>query len=69
VDGSSTTPIAHPIPVARQMLGGLGVTKIYELLKAGDLDGFTIGRSRFITDESIRRLVAKRLAAERKSAA
>ena len=39
-----------------------GNTRLYELLKAGELESFLDGRSRKITAESIRRYIARRLA-------
>ena len=43
-----------------------GYDKIYDLIKAGELDSFLEGRSRKITMESIERLIQKRLAAASK---
>jgi hypothetical protein len=40
-----------------------GTTRLYELLDNGELESFLDGRSRKITVESIRRYIAKRLAA------
>jgi len=40
-------------------------TRGYELIAAGELESFRDGRSRKITVESIHRLIARRLAAER----
>jgi hypothetical protein len=41
---------------------GCGITRLYELLNAGELDSFLDGRTRKITTASIRLYVAKRLA-------
>ena len=40
---------------------GCGVTKGYELIAAGELDTFKIGRATRITTESIRAYVARQL--------
>jgi len=39
----------------------VGVTKGYELINSGELESFTIGRSRKITMASIKALIARRL--------
>ena len=44
-------------------------TRGYELIAAGELESFRDGRSRKITVESIHRLIARRLAAEREATA
>ena len=49
--------------VAWKMLG-CSNTRGYELLKAKELDSFLDGRSRKITIDSIRRYIARRLAAD-----
>jgi hypothetical protein len=49
--------------VAWKMLG-CSNTRGYELIKAKELDSFRDGRSRKITVDSIRRYVARRLAAD-----
>jgi len=41
---------------------GVGVTKGYELINAGELTAFKLGRSTLITTESLKAFVAKRLA-------
>lgn len=46
---------------------GVGITKGYELIGSGDLVAFKIGRSTRITAESVKALVAKRVA-ERETA-
>lgn len=40
---------------------GVGVTKGYELLAAGELDSFTVGRARRITTASIEAYVARQI--------
>lgn len=42
-----------PIPEARQRLGGIGHTTVYELIKRGDIVKVNIGRRGFITSESL----------------
>ncbi|HKX78229.1 MAG TPA: hypothetical protein VJM34_06910 [Novosphingobium sp.] len=56
-------PIAVIPKVAFDAIG-VGVTKGYELLAAGELESFTIGRSRRITVASIEAFIARRLEAE-----
>lgn len=43
---------------------GVGVTKGYELLNAGELESFTVGRARRVTTASIRAFVARQLQQE-----
>ncbi|MBF9315817.1 helix-turn-helix domain-containing protein [Mycobacteroides chelonae] len=43
-----------PIPEARQILGGIGHSTVYELVKRGEITKVNIGRRGFITAESIR---------------
>ncbi|RIV75665.1 helix-turn-helix domain-containing protein [Pelagerythrobacter aerophilus] len=40
---------------------GVGVTKGYELINAGELQTFKIGRATRVTTESVRAYVARRL--------
>jgi excisionase family DNA binding protein len=58
--GAVTEPIVVKPKVACVMLG-CGITRLYELLAAGELDSFRDGRNRKITVESIRRYVTRRL--------
>jgi excisionase family DNA binding protein len=58
--GERPDPIGVPPKEAWRMLGCSNSTG-YELLAAGELDSYTIGRARRITVESIRRLVIRRL--------
>lgn len=41
------------IPEARHLLGGIGHTTIYELIKGGEIAKVNIGRRGFITSESL----------------
>ena len=47
-------PVLHPIS-RFCTLYGIGRTKAYELINAGDLDTVKIGRKRLITEASARR--------------
>jgi hypothetical protein len=42
-----------PIPEAPRRLGGLGLTKTYELIKHGELVKVNIGRRGFVTSKSL----------------
>jgi hypothetical protein len=42
-----------PIPEARQLLGGIGHTTVYELIKRDEITKVNIGRRGFITSESL----------------
>ena len=61
-------PLAVPPKDAWRLLGISNSTG-YELLAAGELNSFRLGRARRITVESIRQLVARRLAAAKGEAA
>jgi hypothetical protein len=52
-----------PFPEARQLLGGLGNTKTYELVNEGELVKVNIGRRGFITRKSIEAYVDRLSAA------
>jgi excisionase family DNA binding protein len=45
-------------------LSGLGRTKVYELINAGELESITIGKRRLIVMASYTRLIERRRAAE-----
>lgn len=51
------TPALTSIPEARAYLGGLGATKLYALVNAGELVKVNIGRRGFITVKSLERYV------------
>jgi hypothetical protein len=55
---ASVTPICVRIPVAASMLG-IGRTKLYELIGAGDVDVVKIGKSTLVLTESLHTLVAR----------
>lgn len=42
-----------PTPKARQILGGIGHTTIYDLINRGELVKVNIGRRSFVTAESL----------------
>jgi len=54
-------PIAVPPKLAFAAIG-VGITKGYELINAGELTAFKVGRATRITTDSIRAYVAKRVA-------
>jgi excisionase family DNA binding protein len=54
-------PIALPPKDAFAAIG-VGVTKGYELINAGELISFKVGRATRITTESLKAFVAKRVA-------
>ena len=49
--------LLHPIPEARQMLGGIGHTKFYALVKAGRIKLTKIGGRSFVTPSELQRCV------------
>lgn len=57
----SMEPLALPVPEAAKALG-CGRSKLYELIAAGELESFSIGRRRVVVAASLRKLV-KRLRA------
>jgi excisionase family DNA binding protein len=57
---TASEPIIVKPRTACVMLG-CGITRLYELLAAGELESFRDGRNRKITVESIRRYVTRRL--------
>jgi hypothetical protein len=42
-----------PIPEARHLLGNIGHTTVYELIKRGEIVKVNIGRRGFVTSESL----------------
>ena len=60
-------PLALPPKQAFAALG-VGVTKGYELIAAGDLETFKIGRATRVTTDSIRAYVARQIEAQREVA-
>lgn len=63
-DDDFSKPLAVPPRLACQLLS-VGLTRLYELLNAGELDSFHIGRARRITTASIRGFIARQIVASR----
>jgi Helix-turn-helix domain len=47
------TRAIYPVPEAKQILGGIGTTTIYELMKTGEIERVNIGRRAFVTATSL----------------
>ncbi|WP_380789204.1 helix-turn-helix domain-containing protein [Sphingobium xenophagum] len=60
-DTMSIDPLALQ-PKAAFAAIGVGVTKGYELINAGELTAFKVGRATRITTDSLKAFVAKRVA-------
>lgn len=52
--------LAHKPERAAAVLG-IGRSKVYELLQAGELESFKLGKSRLIPHASIERLIARKM--------
>ncbi len=53
-------PVLLPVyPDAGKALGGLGRTKVYELISSGELRTVTIGRRRFVPVTAVEEYVAR----------
>jgi len=65
---SELGPLVVKPKIAWKMLA-CSNTRGYQLIAAGELESFRDGRSRKITVESIHRLIARRLAAEKAATA
>ncbi|SEP02792.1 helix-turn-helix domain-containing protein [Trujillonella endophytica] len=53
-------PVLLPVyPDASQALGGLGRTKVYELISSGELRTVKIGRRRFVPASAVEEYVAR----------
>lgn len=52
-------PLLLSIPSARRLLGGIGTTKIYQLLNRGDLEALFIDHKRLITMASVDAYLAR----------
>lgn len=59
---SNTAPLAHSVTAACERLG-VGKTTIYELIKAGEIRPFKIGRKTLIPETDLQRVIATRVAA------
>ena len=51
-------PIAYTVPVACK-LGGIGLTKLYELMTSGELPSVKVGRRRLIMADDLRALLER----------
>ena len=49
--------VLYPVPEARHLLGGLGNSAFYEIVKKGELRLTKIGRRSFVAADEIRRFV------------
>ena len=58
----SSERLLHPVKEARRLLGGIGVTKFYELVATGEIELVHIGRRSFLTDFEYRRYVDELIA-------
>jgi hypothetical protein len=66
VDTVTTPPFARaivPIPESQAYLGGIGLTKLYDLVKRGELVKVNIGRRGFITMKSLEAYVDRNIEA------
>jgi hypothetical protein len=61
-------PIAHPIRTAFKMLG-ISPVKGYDVVGAGELNTYTVGRRRYASLSAINDFIARREAADRGSRA
>jgi len=53
------TPLLRSIPDTQADLGRVGRTKVYELIKNGNLEAVNIGRRSFVTTTSIEAYVRR----------
>lgn len=51
-------PLLVDLNMARRLLGNAGRTTIFEMIRAGELEGVKLGRSTKVTAESIVRRIA-----------
>ncbi len=60
VSGSDTAPrpLLYDVPTASRILGNLGRTSVYNLMKTGKLHPVKIGKRTFLTDRELRRYVS-----------
>ena len=49
--------VLHPLPEAREILGGIGHTHLYQLVKNGQLRLTKVGRRSFVAADEIQRFV------------
>ena len=55
-----TDRLLHPVPEARQLLGGISHTFFYELVRSGELTLTKLGSRSFVTHAELERLVDRR---------
>ena len=48
--------LLHPIPEARQLLGGIGHTMFYRMVKDGEIRLTKIGSRSFVSDPELKRV-------------
>jgi hypothetical protein len=60
------TPAMHPVANACR-IGGIGRTKLFELIRDGRVDARKLGRKTLITDASLRGFLASLPRAERRA--
>jgi uncharacterized protein (UPF0261 family) len=51
----------NAIPATQERLGNMGRTKLFELIRSGELKSVTIGRRRFVADSEIDRFIASKV--------
>jgi excisionase family DNA binding protein len=62
IEDDYSAPLSvRPAGAARML--GLGLSKLYELIREGELTAYTVGRARFITVASVREYVARQIKA------
>lgn len=49
----------HALPKAQEQLGYIGRTKVFELIKRGELETVKIGRRRLVPQSSIDRYITR----------
>ena len=52
----------YSIPEACEALGGIGRSKVYDLIASGELSSLRVGRRRLVTAGAVREFIAERLA-------
>ena len=50
------TRLLHPVDEARDLLGGIGRTHFYSLVKSGRLNVVKIGKRTFVSDAELHRI-------------
>ena len=55
---SNPTPLVCSVDEMRAMLGGIGTTKAFDLLRTGAVDSVRIGARRMVKLDSIHRFIA-----------